>query len=159
MSSAALPTRGAQCSRRSRAENPRGNRRKTDNALKSACPARSAKRNPTGPLSLDLNRSIDLAERVFADGAVLADPLDVQETSVGLKADPPQGGQVGQPFADAEVARVVDRRLGPQGAAFLVILLDPRVLVVDVQRRRHPLGEHAGPEPARRPPGDPSVED
>ena len=54
------------------------------------------------------------------------DPLDVPETSVGLKADPPpQGGQVEQPLADAEVARVVDRRLGPQGAAFLVILLDP----------------------------------
>ena len=48
-------------------------------------------------------------ERVFADGTVLADPLDVQETSVGLEADPPQGGQVRQPFADAEVARVVDQ--------------------------------------------------
>jgi hypothetical protein len=31
--------------------------------------------------------------------------LDVEETSVGVEADPPQGGQVGQPFADAEVAR------------------------------------------------------
>jgi hypothetical protein len=42
-----------------------------------------------------------------------------------LEAEPPQGGQVRQPFADAEVARVVDRGLGPQGVALLVILLDP----------------------------------
>ena len=69
-----------------------------------------------GPLPIDLDRFIDPMERVFADGTVLADPLDVQETSVGLEADPPQGGQVRQPLADAEVARVVDRRLGPQGA-------------------------------------------
>ena len=47
----------------------------------------------TGPLPIDLDRFIDTAERVFADGTVLADPLDVQETSVGLKADLPQGGQ------------------------------------------------------------------
>ena len=78
-----------------------------------------------GTLPIDLDRFIDTAERVFADGTVLADPLDVQETSVGVEADPPQGGQVGQPFADAEVAGVVDRGFGPQGAALLVILLDP----------------------------------
>src|SRR5262249_20528914 len=71
-----------------------------------------------GALSLDLDRLMDRAECVFADGTVLADPLDVEETSVGVEADPPQGGQVGQPFADTEVARVVDRGLGPQGAAF-----------------------------------------
>jgi hypothetical protein len=38
---------------------------------------------------------------------LLADPLDVQETLVGLEAEPPQRGQVGQPFADAEVPYVV----------------------------------------------------
>jgi hypothetical protein len=81
-----------------------------------------------GALPSDLDRFVDPAERVFAEGTVLADPLDVQGTSVGVEADPPQGGQVGQPFADAEVARVVDRGLGPQGAAFLVILLDPGML-------------------------------
>ena len=91
----------------------------------------------TGPLPIDLDRFIDPTERVFADRAIVAESLDVQETSVGLKADLPQGGQIMQPFADAEVAGVVDGGLGAQGAAFLVILLDPRVLVVDVQRRRH----------------------
>ena len=54
---------------------------------------------------------------------------------------------------------IVDRRLGPQGAALLMILLDPRTLVVDVQRRCYPLGDHAGAEPTRRLLGDPPLED
>src|SRR5271157_2665662 len=54
---------------------------------------------------------------------------------------------------------IVDRRLGPQGAALLMILLDPRTLVVDVQRRCYPLGDHAGAEPPRRLLGDPPLED
>jgi hypothetical protein len=57
-----------------------------------------------GALPTDLDRFIDTAERVLADGTVLADSLDVEKTSVGVEADPPQGGQVAQPFADAEVA-------------------------------------------------------
>jgi hypothetical protein len=36
--------------------------------------------------------------------------LDVEQTSVGREADRPQRGQVVQPFAEGEVARVVDRR-------------------------------------------------
>ena len=86
-----------------------------------------------GPLTLDGDRS-STGERVFADRAIVADPLDVQETSVGLKADLPQGGEVRQPSADVEVVRVVDGRLRPERPSFLVVLLDPRVLVVDVQR-------------------------
>src|SRR4051794_22125293 len=38
-----------------------------------------------GALPIDLDRFIDAAERAFADGTVLADPLDVEETSVGVK--------------------------------------------------------------------------
>ena len=89
-------------------------------------------------LSIDFDRSIDPLERTFANGAILADPLDVYKTSVGLKADSPQSGKVRQPLADAEVARIVDRGLGPQGAALLVVLLDPRMLVIDVQRASPP---------------------
>jgi hypothetical protein len=48
--------------------------------------------------------------------------LDVQQTSVGLKADRPQRGQVMQPFADVEVPGVVDGRLGAQGRP--MVLLD-----------------------------------
>ena len=91
-----------------------------------------------GPLPIDLDRIVDPVKRALAQGTILADPFDVQETPVGSKADPPQGGEVRQPFAEAEVAGVVDRRLGPQGAAFLMILLDPGTLVIDVQRRDDP---------------------
>ena len=65
----------------------------------------------------------DLPKRLFAYRAIQADCLDVQQTSVGLKADRPQRGQVMQPFADVEVPGVVEGRLGAQGAAFLVVLL------------------------------------
>jgi hypothetical protein len=75
-------------------------------------------------LPINLDRTIDPAKRVFSKGAILADSLDVQETSVGLKADPPQGGKIRQLLADVEVARVVDGGLGPQGASLLMILLD-----------------------------------
>src|SRR5262249_58941150 len=92
-------------------------------------------------------------------GTVVCVPLDVRDTPVGLKANLPQSRQVTQPLADPEVARVVDRGLGPQGAALLVVLLDPGALVVDVERWRHPLGEHPRAEPARRPLRDPAVED
>src|SRR5271156_2380534 len=40
-----------------------------------------------------------------------------------------------------------------------MILLDPRTLVVDVQRRCYPLGDHAGAEPPRRLLGYPPLED
>jgi len=43
----------------------------------------------------------------------MAESLDVEQTSVGGKADLPQRGQVGQPFPDPEVAGVVDGGLGP----------------------------------------------
>src|SRR5579871_2154041 len=111
------------------------------------------------PLFIDRYRLIEPAEGVLAQGAILADRLDVQQTSVGLEADLPQGGQVHQPLAQAEVARVVDGSLGPQGAAFLVVLLDARALVVDVQRRRYPFRQHARAEASRRLGGDASSED
>jgi len=48
-----------------------------------------------------------------AVGGVVAESLDVQQASVGGKADLPQGGQIGQPFADGEVVGVVDGGFGP----------------------------------------------
>ena len=98
-------------------------------------------------------------ECIFANGTILADPLDVYKTSVGLKANSPQSGKVRQPFADAEVARIIDRGLGTQGATLLVILLDPGTLVVDVQRWRNPLGDHTGSEPPRGALADAPAED
>ena len=57
---------------------------------------------------------------VFADEAVVADSLDVEQTSVGSKADLPECGKVVKPFADVEVAAVVYRSLCSEGAALLV---------------------------------------
>jgi hypothetical protein len=54
--------------------------------------------------------------------------------SIDRKADFEQLQQIARLSADAEVVSVIDGRLGTQGAVFLEILLDPRVLAVDVQR-------------------------
>ena len=78
----------------------------------------------------DDSRALNSLKGVFSDPAVVADSLDIEETSVGSKADLPECGKVVQPFADVEVAGVVDRGLRPQGAALFVVLLDPRGLVV-----------------------------
>ena len=45
---------------------------------------------------------------------VVAESFEAQQAPAGGEADLPQGGQVGQPFADPEVAGVVDGGLGPQ---------------------------------------------
>ena len=46
------------------------------------------------PLGVNHERLIHLLEGGFADVSVMADGLDVQQSSVGLIADLPQGGQV-----------------------------------------------------------------
>ena len=65
-----------------------------------------------------------------------------------------------QPSADPEVVTVVDDRLGAERAPFLVVIeLDARVLVIDVQQRLHALRDHpraricrAGPSAGRSTP-------
>ena len=52
--------------------------------------------------------------------------------TIGRKGNLAQLRQVVRTFADAEVVAVVDSRLGPQGLVFLVMLLDPHVLVINV---------------------------
>ena len=89
----------------------------------------------------------------------MADSLDVEQTSVGAEADLPQRGQVVQPLADGEVARVVDRGFSAKGTSLLVVLLDAGVLVVEVQRGHHALGDDAGAEPPWGPPRHPAIED
>src|SRR5512135_2109032 len=68
-----------------------------------------------------------------------------------------------QPFADAEVHRVVDGGLGPQRSSFLVVLLDLGVLVLHVQAWGDPVGDDPGGERARgavlAAPQDDAVED
>ncbi len=133
--------------RRSRLANPSGRRRNTTIATSRAWTRRSA--NPRrSSLVADDDGLGDLGEGGLADGGVVADSLDVEETSVGSEADLPECGQVGQPFPDAEIAGVVDGRLGAKGDSFLVVLLHAGGLVLDVQGRRDTVGEHPGPEPA-----------
>jgi hypothetical protein len=74
----------------------------------------------------------ELGEARLADRAIGAEPLDVQETSSGAKANRTQGGQIAQPFADGEVFGIVDRQLSAQGLPLLVLLFEARALVVCV---------------------------
>jgi hypothetical protein len=73
-------------------------------------------------------RLADPGDDFLAAGGIVADFLDVQQAPGGGEAGCPQCGQVLQPFADAEVAGIVDGGLGPQRLPFLVVLLDLRVL-------------------------------
>ena len=55
----------------------------------------------------------DGVQGLGAGDRVVAESLDAQQASVGGEADLPQRGQIGQPFADPEVAGVVDGGFGP----------------------------------------------
>ena len=68
------------------------------------------------PLTVTLNRLHDLLVGLLANEVVVSDGLDVEETSIGLKADLRQRGEVLQSFADSEVAGVVDGGFSTQGA-------------------------------------------
>jgi len=89
----------------------------------------------------------------------VAQALDLDEPAIGGKADLAQLGQIAQAPTDAEVVAVVDGGFGAQRPMFLVILLDPGVLVMDVQGGGDVLGEDSGSELSRGPAGDPAVED
>ena len=106
-----------------------------------------------------VDRAIDRLEGVFGQHAVVAELLELEQAAIGGKADVAQLRQVGEAPADAEVIAVVDRGLGSERAAFLVVLLDPRALVVDVQRGRDAVGQDAGAEAAGRAAVDPAAED
>src|SRR3984893_16607776 len=112
-----------------------------------------------GALAARRDRAVDGLEGIFGEHAVVAQTLDVEQPSIGHKADLAQLRQIVQALADAEVIGVVDRSLGTQGPIFLVILLDARVLVVDIQGRSDVLGEDTGAKPPRGAAIDLAVED
>jgi hypothetical protein len=87
----------------------------------------------TGALVVDDGRAMYLFEDGFTDRAVVANSLDVEEASVGLKTELPQGGQVLEPSADVEVVGIVDDGLCSKSATLLVVLLDAVGFVVDVK--------------------------
>src|SRR6202030_1096454 len=87
-------------------------------------------------------------EGSFANETVVTDALDVEQTSVGREADHTQFFEIFDAPADGEVAGVVDRRFSSESLPLLVVLLDTRFLVVDVERRHHAVGDDAGTESA-----------
>jgi len=78
-----------------------------------------------GALPIDFDGAHHLLESVFADGAIVRDGLDVEESSVGLEADATKRGQIGEaltmdvwrPCDTVEVARAwiaaIERKDGP----------------------------------------------
>jgi hypothetical protein len=112
-----------------------------------------------GPLLAHLARRRHRLKQAFAQRVVLTGPLDVQQTSVGSKAKLPHRGKIDQSAAEAKIPGIVDDGFRPQGPAFLEVLLDPALLVVDVQRGHYPLGDDAGTKAARGVFAHPPVED
>lgn len=96
------------------------------------------------------DRPLHVLEGGFADEAVVTDALDVEQTSVGRKADLAQFVEIFDASADGEVAGIVDGGFGSKRLSLLVVLLDAGLFVVDVQRRHHAVGDDAGAEPPRR---------
>src|ERR1700693_1682706 len=77
--------------------------------------------------------SLHVLEGGFADEAVVTDALDVEQTSVGRKADLAQFREIFDASADGEVAGIVDGGFGSKRLSLLVVLLDAGLLVIDVQ--------------------------
>ena len=96
------------------------------------------------------DRCLHILEGGFADEAVVTDALDVEQTSVGRKADLAQFREIFDASADGEVAGVIDGGFGAKRLSLLVVLLDAGLLVIDVQRRHHAVGDDTGAESARR---------
>ena len=102
---------------------------------------------------------LQVLERGFTDEAMMADALDVEQTSVGCKADLAQFGKVYDASANTKITRVVDGRFGPESLPLLVVLLDTRLLVIDMQRGDDALGNDTGTESTRRAAVDLAIED
>src|SRR5215472_16923975 len=75
---------------------------------------------------------LQVLERGFTDEAIMADALDVEQTSVGCKAELAQFGKVYDASTDTKITRVVDGRFSSKGFPLLVVLLDAGLLVVDM---------------------------
>src|SRR5262249_43194554 len=97
-------------------------------------------------LLADRHWLLHLLERRFTDEAIVADELDFEQTSVGCKADLAQFGKVFEAPANTKVTGIVDGRFGSQCLQQLVILLDTRLLVVDMQRWHDAVSDDASTE-------------
>ena len=105
------------------------------------------------------NGAVEFLKAVLGEDAIMAEPFDFQKTAVGCKASLTQLGQIVEPLADAKIPGVVDGGLGAQRTPFLMILLDPRILVMDVERWCDAFGDDAGAETSGCSAGDTALED
>jgi hypothetical protein len=112
--------------------------------------SRIGKSQTGGTLASFDNGAVDGQDGVFGENTVVTDTLDLEQATVGRKADLAQLREILQALADSKIVGVVDCGLGAQRAIFFVILLDACVFVVDVQRGGDILSDDAGVEPARR---------
>lgn len=85
---------------------------KSDEGAEQSMDTRIGEAQSGDPLTRNHLGLVDLMKSFFSQKAIVADVLDAQETSVGLKADLPQSRQILQPFADLEVTRIVDGSFG-----------------------------------------------
>ena len=92
--------------------NPEAEQPKCDECAEQSLDARVSETQSRDPLTGNRLRLVDLLKGIFAQEAIVAERLDVQEPSIGLKADLPQSGQVSQPFADMKVTGIVDGGFG-----------------------------------------------
>src|SRR5260370_7392080 len=87
-----------------------------------------------GTLVVDGDGSLQVLEGRLADEAVVTDALDVEQTSVGGKADLAQFGEVVDASADGEVAGGVYGGLGLKGLPLLVLFRHPLFLLLALLR-------------------------
>ena len=65
-----------------------------------------------GALRCHLHWTIDFLKGFFGEDAIVVNALHLKHSSIGLKADAPERGQVAQVIADIKVIGVVDGGLG-----------------------------------------------
>ena len=93
-------------------------------------------------MRVNLNRVIRFLKNFFGENAIVADLLDLEQAAIRLETNSSPYRQVAQVLADIKVAGVVDGGFRAQGAAFFVILLNARSLVVDMEGRNHSVGDN-----------------
>ena len=89
----------------------------------------------------------------------MAYTLDFQKAAVGVPGDVARMPQIANVLADAEVACVLDCRLGPRRPIQLEVLLDVSTFIADVDAGMNTRGDDAGRESPRRGLCDPTLEE
>src|SRR6266566_4238423 len=109
--------------------------------------------------SLNDRGACEREEGVLSQTTVVAQSLDVQETSVGFKADLPESGKMNEPLGNSKVEGIVGGELGAKAPALLVVLLHRRALVIDMKGGDDARGDDTGTETTWGGTDDPAAED